>query len=105
MKAEAWIWIGASVFIGVTGALSIRYGIDHKELLIPIVVAVAIEYILSIYVYYRLFHLGNLGAVYSIATGLALVLVTLAGLFLFHDRLTTREIVGLVLIVIGVILT
>ena len=44
-----------------------------------------------------------IGIVYAIWSGIGIVLISLSGLFIFHQRLDFPEILGMLLIVMGVI--
>ncbi|RZU30432.1 DMT family transporter [Blastococcus saxobsidens] len=87
--------VGATVMLKVSDGFS-RFGPS---------VAVVVGYLCSYVALGFALRLGlNLSTGYAVWAGLGAAMVTVAGLFLFQERLTVPALFGIVLIIAGVVL-
>jgi multidrug transporter EmrE-like cation transporter len=69
-----------------------------------LVIAALLIYGFLFFYYLVLLQRFKLASIYSIYTGLAILLVVLSGTLFFHESLTRAQVIGCVCIVIGVLL-
>jgi small multidrug resistance pump len=98
-----WVFLAAAILAEVCGTLALRAS-DGFTRLLPTVV-VPIGYGVAFYLLSRCLRAGMpLGTAYAVWASLGVVLVAIAGRFLFADPVTPRTMVGIAVIILGVVL-
>ena len=97
-----YLFLAFTIFAEVTGAITSRYSEGFKKLIpsiITILVIIASYFFFAISLRYGL----NIGIGYAIWAGVGVVLVAIFGLILFKEKLTKKQILGVILIIVGVV--
>lgn len=96
----SFLYIGLSSISSALGVITIKLIHDDPIWLIPTILIYAI----LIYTYYMLFSYGNLGPLYTISKGLSVILVAILSWLLLGQRLSLRNIISIIIIIIGIAL-
>lgn len=98
-----WIFLAGAILAEVCGTLALRAS-DGFSRPVPTVI-VPVGYGIAFFLLSRCLKAGMpLGTAYAVWASLGVVLVAIAGRFLFADTLTPRAIAGIAIIVVGVVL-
>ena len=100
--SQLWVWLSIAIIISTLSVLAIDYSISHPGSIPFVVSTVAVAYLFSIYVYYRLFTLKAVGIAYALSDGIPIALVAVAGVLLFGNKLTMTNMIGIALLVVAV---
>ena len=98
------IWLGVAAVTAAIPVIAIKYALEHPHIAIPLVILAIIVQTALVYVYYNLFQFDGVGALYSMAKGISVVLVVIAGILLFSETHKLKSYIGIVLIIVGVVL-
>lgn len=104
IQYEKWIWVIVAAISATLPLLLIKYAINNERWRILLIMSSIVSYVILTYAYYRLLRLGRLGVLYGITKGISILLVFIAGILLFGDRLTWRSSIGIALVIIGILL-
>jgi small multidrug resistance pump len=97
-----WGWLVFAIACEVTATLALRASEGFSRLL-PVVVVV-VGYALAFFALSQSMVRGMpVGQAYAVWAGLGVATVAVAGVLLFHERLTWFQVGGLVLVVLGVV--
>ena len=96
-----WIFLSIAILSEVIATTALKYSDGFKNLIPSIIVVIG--YGLSFYFLSLTLKDISIGIVYAIWAGMGIVLVSIAGYFVFKQSLDLPAIIGLSLIVIGVI--
>lgn len=72
---------------------------EKKYLLMSFILFVGI-----IYIFYRLYHLEKISVINSYYSAFSLIIITALGIFLFKEQLSKCEMVGIILVFLGIIM-
>lgn len=87
----------------IASIIGIKYAAQHPSYLPLIVLVVGVFYLLSIGLLYQLFQQQKVGIVFSLSNAIPVALVAILSVFIFNESLSWKQIIGIVLIVIGAI--
>lgn len=103
MKPELFGLIFGLVALETLGQYLSRKYTDNKDKLWMIMLAV-VCYLGIVYILTKTYNYENIGIVNALWSGLALVSVAVVGYFLFEERFSNQDYVGIALILAGVVL-
>ena len=98
----AYLFLAMTILAEVTGAITSRYSNGFKKIvpsIITLTVIPASYFFFATSLQYGL----NIGVGYAIWAGVGVVLVAIFGLLFFKETLSKRQIIGVVLIILGVV--
>ena len=97
-----WWWLGAAIVCEVGGTVALRLT-DGFTRYLPVTIMV-IGYTLSLYALSQALSRGMaLGTAYAIWSAIGIAAITVLGNWLFNDSLSTRQIAGLGIIAVGIV--
>jgi small multidrug resistance pump len=97
---NSWISLSIAIIFGVFGTIALKksHGFINTRYISYIIINYAISFIAMTY---ALKHM-ELSVVYAVWSGVGTVLVTLFSIYHFHEPISIKRIIYLLLIVIGV---
>ncbi len=96
-----YIYLAVAIVAEVIGTTALKSSDQFSKLLPSLIVVCA--YAISFYCLSVVLKTIPVGVAYAIWSGLGIVLIALAGLLLFNQKLQSQEIIGMVLVVAGVV--
>ncbi len=98
---KTYLFLAIAIVFEVVATTSLKFSEEFTRLIPSIIVVVGYAgafYFLSITL-----KVIPIGLVYAIWSGVGIVLISLSGFFIFHQRLDFPAIAGMLLIILGVI--
>ncbi len=96
-----WLYLSIAIVAEVAATLALKASAGFTRLL-PSIMVVA-GYGVAFYLLSQTLKVMPVGVVYAIWSGMGIVLISLAGYFLYHQRLDVPAIAGILLIIVGVL--
>jgi len=96
-----WVLLTFAVATEVTATLALRASDGFKRPLFSVIVVVG--YGISFWLLGLILRDLPSGVVYAVWSGFGIAIITIAGRFLFHDRLPLVAIGGIALILVGIL--
>src|SRR4051794_28162706 len=102
MEIVGWIWFILTAIVSAISILCIKY-LNKSQQWIYLVAIIGLE-ILAIYAYYNAFNYAKTGITYGIIKAISIILVAIGGLILFKEHLRFINIIGFIIIIVGIIM-
>jgi small multidrug resistance pump len=96
-----WFYLGTAIFFGVLGTVSMKLSQGLKKWKPS--VGLVVFYVISFIALTLAIKGIDMSIVYAIWSGVGTVLVAIIGFFIFKEPITTRKIISLLLVVLGVL--
>jgi len=98
---KSWFYLSIAIFFGVLGTVSMKlsYGLKKWKPCVSLVVFYFVSFVALTLAIQGI----DMSIVYAIWSGVGTVLVAIIGVLIFNESLTSRKLMSLLLVVIGVI--
>ncbi len=96
-----WLYLWVAIFFGVLGTISMKLSHGLKKW--KPCVALFLFYAISFFALTLALAGIHLSVVYAVWSGVGTILVAMVGVIGFHEKMTMKKIISLLLIVLGVI--
>lgn len=96
-----WFWLILTAFTSALFVILIKWYTVYPKAYIWLFIFL-IGGVIDAYCYYRVFRMEPSSVGYPIAKSLSIVIVVLVGVFLFHEKVNTVAIGGIIFIMIGI---
>lgn len=95
-----WVMLVIAILFSTLGTISLKYsdGFSNKKPLIGIIIGYSVFFILINIIFKNL----DVSIGYAVWSGLSTLMVSLSGVLIFKEPLTSRKGIGLGLIILGV---
>ena len=99
---QSWFWLSVAIIAEVfaTIALKASYGFTK---IYPVFIVI-IGYSIAFIALAKVLQVLPVAMIYAIWSGLGITLVALAGWFFFGEKLGVTEIIGILLIIVGIVI-
>lgn len=97
-----WLYLGIAILAEVIGTLALRESNSFRKLIPSIIVVVG--YAASFYIFSFILNAIPAGVAYAIWSGVGIVLIALAGYFLYEQKLDMPALIGMGMIVGGILI-
>lgn len=95
-----WVMLVVAILFSTIGTISLKYsdGFKNKKPIIGIIIGYSVFFVLINIIFKNL----DVSIGYAVWSGLSTLMVSVSGVLIFKEPLTSRKGVGLLLIIIGV---
>lgn len=101
-KNMHWLYLSVAIIFEVIGTTSMKWSNGLTNIWVTIVMFVC--YLISFTSLAMALKGIDVSIAYAIWSGLGIVCITFIGLFLFHEMISAKKIVGIAFVIIGVVL-